>query len=627
MGPSIGRVRRLALTVVFAWAQWFSVNLRTAWHVNGLYGWPDDEHGPMNHGFADRLVTFLAASLVVLGTAFGCGDSATEPPASTPDPPRPTTVMVNPATAELAALGATVQLTAEVRDQNNRVMASATVTWRSGDTSVATVNASGLVTGVAAGVATITASAGSGNGTAKIIVMDLDRAALVAFYEATDGPNWVNNENWLTDAPLGEWFGVDTDASGRVVRLAMSYHDPQLDQWISNNALGPVPPELGDLTALTHLGFYNNRLSGPIPPELGQLTNLIDLDFNSNDLSGPIPRELGELTNLRHLQLNANDLSGPIPPEFGNLANLRRLWLQSNDLEGPIPESFLELRALEEFRFQGNADLCAPGTADFASWVEENERITGPYCNESDTAVLGSLFEAAGGPAWLNAEGWLGSPVLASWHGVRADTLGRVMALDLSRNGLVGRLPAKLGELAQMTELKIAGNPDLSGRLPLSLDRLPLGTLHYADTGLCAPGDASFQAWLDDIASHEGTRGECAPPSDREVLELLYEATGGPDWMYNENWLTDAPLAAWYGVQVDGEGRVVDLRLDFNNLTGLFPRELGNLVRLEVLSLYGNLDLTGLIPRELGNLTRLERLTLARTGLTGLIPPEPYILL
>ncbi len=33
------------------------------------------------------------------------------------------------------------------------------------------------------------------------------RAALVALYEATDGPNWVNNENWLTDAPLGEWFG------------------------------------------------------------------------------------------------------------------------------------------------------------------------------------------------------------------------------------------------------------------------------------------------------------------------------------------------------------------------------------------------------------------------------------
>ena len=575
----------------------------------------------MNDGVADRLVICLAASLVVLGTAAGCGDSATEPPAPGPDAPRPTTVMVNPATAELAALGATVQLTAEVRDQNNRVMAGATVTWRSGDTSVATVNASGLVTGVAEGVATITASAGSGQGTAEITVMDLDRAALVAFYEATDGPNWVNSENWLTDAPLGEWFGVDTDASGRVVRLAMSYHDPQLDQWISNNASGPVPPELGNLTAATHLQFFRNRLSGPIPPELGDLTNLIDLDFNSNDLMGPIPREFGKLANLRYLQLNHNDLTGPIPPEFGDLVNLRRLWLQSNDLEGPIPESFLELGALEEFRFQGNADLCAPGTAGFASWLDGLERIIGSYCNESDTGVLESLFEATGGPAWSDAEGWLGSPVLAGWHGIRADSLGRVTALDLSRNGLVGRLPARLGELAQMTELRIADNPDLSGRLPLSLDRLALRTLHYSGTGLCAPVYTSFRDWLGAIPSHEGTDAECAPLSDREVLEALYETTGGPDWTNSGNWLTIAPLGDWHGVKVDDQGRVIALGFVANRLTGRIPRELGGLAHLQSLVLSRD-PLTGPIPPELGDLANLRELWLGENDLTGPIPPE-----
>ena len=49
-----------------------------------------------------------------------------------------------------------------------------------------------------------------------------DRGALVALYEATDGPNWVNNDNWLTDAPLGEWYGVETDSSGRVVRIELA---------------------------------------------------------------------------------------------------------------------------------------------------------------------------------------------------------------------------------------------------------------------------------------------------------------------------------------------------------------------------------------------------------------------
>ncbi len=55
----------------------------------------------------------------------------------------------------------------------------------------------------------------------KGVWLGADRAALVALYNATDGPNWVNNGNWLTDAPLGDWYGVDTDVSGRVVRIKL----------------------------------------------------------------------------------------------------------------------------------------------------------------------------------------------------------------------------------------------------------------------------------------------------------------------------------------------------------------------------------------------------------------------
>ena len=47
------------------------------------------------------------------------------------------------------------------------------------------------------------------------------RPALVALYDATDGPNWVNGEGWLTDGPLGEWHGV-TAPEGRVVELGLS---------------------------------------------------------------------------------------------------------------------------------------------------------------------------------------------------------------------------------------------------------------------------------------------------------------------------------------------------------------------------------------------------------------------
>ena len=46
-----------------------------------------------------------------------------------------------------------------------------------------------------------------------------DRSALVALYNATDGANWVNNTNWLSSEPIGEWFGVTTNEDGRVTRL------------------------------------------------------------------------------------------------------------------------------------------------------------------------------------------------------------------------------------------------------------------------------------------------------------------------------------------------------------------------------------------------------------------------
>jgi tRNA A-37 threonylcarbamoyl transferase component Bud32 len=58
-----------------------------------------------------------------------------------------------------------------------------------------------------------------------------------------------------------------------------------------------------------------------------------------------------------------------------------------------------------------------------------------------------------------------------------------------------------------------------------------------------------------------------------------------------------------------------------NMLTGSLPPEISNLVKLEVLMLYGN-KLTGKIPPELGNLANLYMLTLSGNKFSGDIPPE-----
>eukprot|EP00752_Nemacystus_decipiens_P012508 g11078.t2 len=166
-----------------------------------------------------------------------------------------------------------------------------------------------------------------------------DRDALEALYRSTDGPEWAHKNNWNTDADLSTWDGVKLNDKGRVVELS-------LDQ---NNLQGTIPPEIGQLAAVTHLRLSENKLSGSIPPALGHLTVLTHLWLNGNHLSGQIPEELGCLTALTKLWLNHNRIGGSIPPQLGALKSLRVLDLGENQLTGPVPPNLSSLEALEIF--------------------------------------------------------------------------------------------------------------------------------------------------------------------------------------------------------------------------------------------------------------------------------------
>ena len=89
-------------------------------------------------------------------------------------------------------------------------------------------------------------------------------SVLAALYDATGGDDWYDNTNWLSDAELGEWYGVSTDGEGYITGLKL----------YENDLSGEIPAELGQLARLQSLYLYGNSLTGCIPASLeDQLTD------------------------------------------------------------------------------------------------------------------------------------------------------------------------------------------------------------------------------------------------------------------------------------------------------------------------------------------------------------------
>jgi Leucine-rich repeat (LRR) protein len=244
---------------------------------------------------------------------------------------------------------------------------------------------------------------------------DRERQVLTAFYEALGGPDWIQRDFWVSERPVGEWHGVETDADGRVVQLTI--YDNNLEGDLSpavcglerlhtlhlsfNKISGRLPKALGDCRALKNLWLKGNRLTGRIPDSVAVLPELEYLDVHANALSGSLPKiwntpklkifrgednrisgalpaqllrqpsleqvflhdnDLGgqlpgslvEAAHLHSLLLADNGLSGPIPADIGRLQNLTDLRLNGNRLSGPIPESLTHAPSLQVLRLDDN---------------------------------------------------------------------------------------------------------------------------------------------------------------------------------------------------------------------------------------------------------------------------------
>ena len=170
-------------------------------------------------------------------------------------------IEVAPASVMLTKTDGMLRLDAVAKDRNGNPAPNARLDWTSSDPFVVSVNALGELEARSNGNARITVSAGDVSTSVEVTVSGfgpdaLDRAALVALFNGTDGPGWTLATNWSSDAPLAEWHGVTTDAEGRVIELSLD----------RNGLKGAFPAALPGLERLRSLSLLGNRLTGSVSP-------------------------------------------------------------------------------------------------------------------------------------------------------------------------------------------------------------------------------------------------------------------------------------------------------------------------------------------------------------------------
>ena len=447
-----------------------------------------------------------------------------------------------------------------------------------------------------------------------------------------------------------------------------------------NGLTGTIPDSLGELPDLAGLWLGGNALTGSIPP-LRNLTNPGRLSLFDNPLDPyDFPMWIMDLRDLWHLSLAGTRLRGAIPAELGDMPRLEILYLDHNNLDAL--DDLCGLRKLEEVNIAFNR-LTFEDFEDFENLEEcDDPVIVFKSSQEPDREHLAALFERTGfvveadGPheaVRVTARRRPNLEALRQYIDV-LDALEREGKGNVIPKGHLRVLPRIYRRLAERAErfsegeaeqtsvrlsdftyapqqsvplrvtrsanevmfsvdvggeaneyqwykgddldrtddVPIAGETSHTLRVPLSKPR----AVYYCK--ITNPGVPDLTLYSERASSHAPGHIVVAHKQDSLALVAFYHATGGSGWTNDRDWLK-GPLGSWYGVTLNEKGRVTELRLDHNNLTGFLPGELEALAALEELDLEAN-KIAGRFPEFLVKLTSLTNLNFQYNALSGFIP-------